>query len=100
VRNETLLLAEIRNRRGIFSAGILGSPFDLICKQLAYLTSTDIKMPKAALLSALVEAGWVDCGQVKSREFDTKKHIFAVPELVKKLSKSDLRRALEVKHGL
>jgi uncharacterized protein YunC (DUF1805 family) len=93
--NETLLLAEIRNRRGIFSVGIIGSPFDLICKQLTHLTPNGIKMPKTALLNALKEAGWVDCGRLNSREATSKKHIFAVPELATSLSKSDLRRAID-----
>jgi hypothetical protein len=52
-------------------------------------------VPQAALLHALKEANWVDCGRLKSREFDTKKHIFAAPEVALSLSKSELRRAVE-----
>jgi hypothetical protein len=43
----------------------------------------------------LKEAGWVDCGRLKSRDFDNKKHIFAAPELATTLSKSELRAAVE-----
>jgi hypothetical protein len=53
-----------------------------------------VKVPQAALLHALKEAGWIDCGRLKSREFDTKKHIFAAPEM-SELAKSELRRLVE-----
>jgi hypothetical protein len=51
-------------------------------------------VPQAALLHALKEGGWIDCGRIKSREFDTKKHIFACAEMAD-LSKSELRRLIE-----
>ena len=52
-------------------------------------------MPQAALLHALKEAGWVDMGRLASADFQTKKHIFAAPDLAATLSKSELRRAVE-----
>ena len=52
-------------------------------------------MPQAALLHAVKEANWIDAGRLASRDFTTKKHIFAAPEVYAVLSKSELRRAVE-----
>jgi hypothetical protein len=53
-----------------------------------------IKVPQAALLHALKEAGWQDLGRVMSREFTTKRQLFAAPDMVGK-SKTELRRLVE-----
>jgi hypothetical protein len=45
-------------------------------------------------MHALREAGWVDCGQLHSKEFKTKKHVFCHPQF-SNLTKSDLRRMVE-----
>jgi hypothetical protein len=92
---ESFLVEMLRNRKGEFARGVIGSPFHALCDRLAGLAPSNVKVPQAALLHALKEADWVDCGRLKSREFDTKKHIFAAPELATILSKSELRRALE-----
>lgn len=52
-------------------------------------------MPQAALLHAFKEAGWVDCGRLASVEHQTKRHIFAAPDVAKANSKSELRRVVE-----
>jgi hypothetical protein len=49
---------------------------------------------QGALLHALKEAGWVDCGRLASRAHQTKKHIFCAPEMVN-TSKTDLRAMVE-----
>jgi hypothetical protein len=92
---ESFLVEMLRARKGEFARGVIGSPFHSLCDRLVGLAPSNVKVPQAALLHALKEAGWVDCGRIKSREFDTKKHIFAAPELATLLSKSELRRALE-----
>jgi hypothetical protein len=92
---ESFLVEMLRSRKGEFAKGVIGSPFHALCDRLTGLAPSNVKVPQAALLHALKEAGWVDCGRIKSREFDTKKHIFAAPELANILSKSELRRALE-----
>jgi hypothetical protein len=53
-----------------------------------------MKIVQPALLHALKETGWVDMGRIKSRRFDTKKHIFCAPDMVDK-GKSDLRDMVE-----
>jgi len=53
-----------------------------------------VKVVQPALLHALKEAGWVDMGRRKSRDYDTQKHIFCAPDMVD-VAKSDLRRLVE-----
>jgi hypothetical protein len=84
----------LKNRTGEFSRGVIGSPFHLLCDRLAGSAPSGVKVPQAALLHALKEAGWIDCGRVKSRDYDAKKHIFCAPELAE-LAKSELRRRIE-----
>jgi hypothetical protein len=91
---ESYLVEMLRNRIGDFSKGVIGSPFHSLCDRLAGAAPSGVKVPQAALLHALKEAGWVDRGRLKSREFDTKKHIFCAPELAD-YAKSDLRRMVE-----
>ena len=91
---ESFLVEMLRNQVGEFSRGVIGSPFHALCDRLAGVAPSGVKVPQAALLHALKEAGWVDCGRLKSREFDTKKHIFASPNHAS-LAKSELRRMVE-----
>jgi hypothetical protein len=91
---ESYLVEMLRNRVGEFNKGVIGSPFHALCDRLAGSAPSGVKVPQAALLHALKEAGWVDCGRLKSRDFDTKKHVFACPEMAD-LSKSELRRMVE-----
>jgi hypothetical protein len=91
---ESYLVEMLRNRIGEFSRGVIGSPFHSLCDRLAGAAPSGVKVPQAALLHALKEAGWVDRGRLKSREFDTKKHIFCAPEMAE-YAKSDLRRMVE-----
>jgi hypothetical protein len=92
---ESFLVEMLRQRTGEFSAGVIGSPFHSLCDRLAGAAPSGVKMPQAALLHALKEAGWIDCGRLMSRDYPAKKHIFCAPDMAD-LSKSDLRRAVEV----
>jgi hypothetical protein len=91
---ESYLVEMLRNRTGEFSRGVIGSPFHSLCDRLAGSAPSGVKVPQAALLHALKEAGWVDRGRLKSREFDTKKHIFCTPSMAD-VAKSELRRMVE-----
>ena len=91
---ESYLVEEMRQRRGEFARGVIGSPFHQLCDRVSGSAPGSVKVPQAALLHALKEAGWVDCGRLASREYHTKKHVFCAPENVI-MSKSDLRRAVE-----
>lgn len=92
---ESFLVEMMRERRGEFSAGVVGSPFHSLCDRVAGQAPAGVKVPQAALLHALKEAGWVDCGRIMSRDYPAKKHIYAAPDVAQQLSKSELRRAVE-----
>jgi hypothetical protein len=91
---ESFLVEMIRTRQGDFSRGVIGTPFYAICDRLQGLAPSGVKVVPAALMHALREAGWVDCGQLHSKEFKTKKHVFCHPQF-SNLTKSDLRRMVE-----
>ena len=91
---ESYLIDLISNRLGEFASGVIASPFFPLCDRLAGGAPSGVKIPPAALLHALREAGWIDCGRIHSREFATKKQIYAAPELAGK-PKPELRRLVE-----
>ena len=96
---ESFLVEMMRERRGEFSAGVVGSPFHSLCDRVAGQAPAGVKVPQAALLHALKEAGWIDCGRLMSRDYPAKKHIYAAPDVAQQLSKSELRRAVEAAPG-
>jgi hypothetical protein len=91
---ESFLVEMIRTRQGDFARGVIASPFYSICDRLQGLAPSGVKVVQAALMHALRDAGWVDCGRLHSREFPTKKHVFAHPQFAS-LGKSELRRMAE-----
>ena len=93
---ESFLVDLMQKRVGPFMPGIVAGPFHKLCDTIAAgHVPAGTKVPQAALLHAFKEAGWIDCGRVASGEYQTKKHIFAAPDIVEKHSKSDLRRMVE-----
>ena len=91
---ESYLVELITGRLGEFAAGVIASPFYALCDRLAGAAPTGAKIPQVALLHALREAGWIDCGRLMSREFTTKKHVFCAPELAGR-PKTELRAMVE-----
>jgi hypothetical protein len=91
---ESYLVEMLKNRTGEFSRGVIGSPFHSLCDRLAGAAPSGVKVPQAALLHALKEAGWVDCGRLMSRDYTSKKHIFCAPDMGD-VAKSELRRLVE-----
>jgi hypothetical protein len=91
---ESYLVEAMRLKVGEFSKGVIGSPFHAVCDRLAGTAPAGVKVPQQALLHAFKEAGWVDCGRLKSRDYDTKKHIYCAPDMVDR-PKSELRRMVE-----
>lgn len=91
---ESFLTDMIRLRSGEFAKGVIGSPFYGICERLSSLAPSGVKVPQAALLHALKEAGWKDMGRLASAKYSTKKHIFCAPDMVR-WTKTDLRNAVE-----
>ena len=91
---ESYLVEMMRARRGEFAKGVVGSPFHGLCDRVAATAPSGVKVPQAALLHALKEAGWIDCGRLKSRANDSRKHVFCAPDMLQ-YSKSELRDLVE-----
>ena len=91
---ESYLVEAMRLKVGEFSKGVIGSPFHAVCDRLAGSAPAGVKVPQQALLHAFKEAGWIDCGRLKSRDYDTKKHIYCAPDMADR-PKSELRRMVE-----
>jgi hypothetical protein len=87
----------MRHRVAPFASGVVGGPFHKLCDLLVAegKVPAGVRVPQAALLHAFKEAGWVDVGRIGSKEYMTKRHIFAAPDVAKANSKSELRRAVE-----
>jgi hypothetical protein len=91
---ESFLVDLMRRRVGEFSRGAIGAPFHGLCDRLQGQAPAGTKIVQAALLHALKEAGWIDLGRIKSRDYDTRKHVFCAADMAG-ASKSDLRRMVE-----
>ena len=91
---ESYLVELMRARIGEFSRGVVGAPWHALCDRLQGTAPNAVRVVQGALLHALKEAGWVDCGRVKSRRYDSKKHIFCAPERAE-MSRSELRDMVE-----
>jgi len=91
---ESYIVELIRSRKGDFAAGVIAGPFHDLCSRLSVQAGNSVKVPQAALLHALKEAGWVDCGRVHSGKYQTKRHIFCAPDMAAH-TKSDLRNMCE-----
>jgi hypothetical protein len=93
---EELLIDMIENQTGEFARGVIAGPFSALCMRIQTATPGGQRIPKAALLHALAEAGWLDVGQISSREYPTRKQVYCAPAF-EHYSKSDLRRMVEDK---
>jgi hypothetical protein len=92
---ESYVIEQVHKPSAEFAAGVIASPFHKLCSTLQQGAPGGVKVPQAALLHGLKEAGWIDLGAVKSAEFQTKKNIWAREDMVRTYSKSDLRRMVE-----
>ena len=92
---ESYVIEQVLQPSREFAAGVIASPFHKLCSALQQGAPGGVKIPQAALLHGLKEAGWIDLGAVKSTEFQTKKNLWARPDMVKSYNKSDLRRMVE-----
>jgi len=92
---ESYIVEAIRARKEEFARGVIGAPFHAICDRLSGMMPQGVKVPQAALLHALKEAGWVNMGRLASADYPTKKQIWAAPDMIG-YTKSDLRRMVEM----
>ena len=92
---EAYVIEQIHQPSPEFRLGIVASPLHKLCNQLQQGSPNGAKVPPAAVLHALKEAGWIDLGMVKSTDYQTKKNLWAREDMVKTYSKSELRRMVE-----
>ena len=92
---ESVLVDLLQRRVGEFALGVIGSPLHGVCDRLGAQMPAGVKVPNAALLHAIKEAGWIDCGRLMSKDYTTKKQVYAAPDVFQALNKSELRRAIE-----
>lgn len=92
---EAFIMEQMKARVGEFAKGAVAAPFHSLCDRLSGSMPTGSKVPPSALMHALHEGGWVDCGRLGSTDFPSTKRIFAAPDILEGLSKSDIRRLVE-----
>jgi hypothetical protein len=92
--NESYLVDMIRDRRGLFALGVIASPFHAVCDTLSLNAPGTYKVSQGALLHALLECQWVDCGRIATRDLQTKKQVYCAPDMVGH-KKSELRAMAE-----
>ncbi len=92
---EAYVIEQINQPSPEFRSGVVASPLHRLCNQLQQGSPNGAKVPPAAVLHALKEAGWIDLGMVKSTDYQTKKNLWAREDMVKTYSKSELRRMVE-----
>jgi len=91
---EAYLVEMMERRLGEFASGVVAAPLYALCDRLSGSAPAGTKIPQPALLHALKEARWIDCGRIASRGHQTKKHIFCAPDMIH-LSKTELRQLAE-----
>ena len=89
---ESFLYDQLTERKGEFARGVIAAPFQALCGRLS---NQGVRIPVPALIHALAEAQWVDCGRVMTREYTTKKQLYAAPDMAKKYNRAELRRIVE-----
>jgi hypothetical protein len=92
---ESYILELMRGRRGVFTKGVIAAPLQAVLDELARSAPAGMKLYQQALLQAIKEAGWIDCGRVAARGLETKRHVYCAPDL-STASASELRRMVEV----
>jgi len=89
---ESFLYDQLTERKGEFARGVIAAPFQALCGRLS---NQGVRIPVPALIHALAEAQWVDCGRIMTREYTTKKQLYAAPDMAKKYNRAELRRIVE-----
>ena len=92
---EEYLVDLIANQRGEFMKGVIAAPFHNLRDRLQTGAPVGVRIPQAALVHSLTEAGWKDIGRVASRKNPSPKRVFAAPGMAKQFSKSELRDLVE-----
>jgi len=92
---EAEVVGMLVERRTPFNKGIIGSPFNKLCESIGTLSNSP-PISRHVLFKALEEAGWIDCGRIKSRTNPNAKHIFIHPDLCETYTQTELRDMVEI----
>lgn len=97
---EEFLIDLLQREIGEFASGVIAAPFHLLRDRLAGNAPSGAKIPQAALLHALDEAGWRNLGRINSRKHKTPKQTYISPRIARLLddggiSKTDIRDMVE-----
>lgn len=97
---EEYLVDLLTREIGEFAKGVIAAPFHGLRERILSTAPTGVKIPQAALIHALNEAGWYSIGRVMSRTHTTPKQMFISPRIQQQLangevSKSELRAMVE-----
>ena len=95
--SEAWLIEQIEQRSSEFARGVVAGPWQAVCDRLQGMAPPNCRIVPPALLHALREAGWSDLGLCHSRNFRSKRHVFAHPGYIG--TKSDARDAVEAPPG-
>jgi hypothetical protein len=93
---ESYLVDLIETKGGPFASGVACPPFNDIMPILYAVAPANLRITPSAVMTAMKEAKWVDIGRIGSRQYQTKKHVLAAPDLAYTMSKSQLRELAEV----
>lgn len=96
---ESYLIDLIRSGKGEFANGVMGGPWHGLIDRLQATAPHGAKLYQQALFHAFNEAGWVDMGRLMSRDYSSKRHVYASPEMAAAHSKTELRRMAEPDAG-
>ena len=92
---EAAIMRLIEEGKGEFGKGVVASPWQSVAERIAlHMPETGRRAHPSAIVHALKESGWVDCGRLGSAAYQTKKHIFCRPDMVRH-TKSELRNMVE-----
>jgi hypothetical protein len=91
---ESYIIELMKHRKGVFTRGVIAAPLQAVLDELARSAPAGLKLYQQALLQAIKEAGWIDCGRVAARGLESKRHVYCAPDLAA-AGASQLRRMVE-----
>ena len=78
---ESWLFEYIKEGRGVFARGAIAAPFHALLDQLQGQCPPTMRLTRNAMIQALQDADWHDCGRIMSVEYPSNKHIYCTKQL-------------------
>ena len=97
--NEAWLTDMVRDRRGMFACGVVGSPVNKLLRDLSMQAPGGKEIYPDTLHTAMRHAKWIRMDHIKSRDHGTPKTLWVHPDMANK-PKSDLRAMVEAPAGV